>query len=68
MARDTLTGSVPMDVSAVYKGKSSSKGKGEKGKSNGKGKAKDRRIPRRTLMQRCSVTSTTRKVNASETA
>ena len=45
MARDTLTGSVPMDVSAVYKGKSSSKGKGEKGKSSGKGKVQGQKDP-----------------------
>ena len=33
MARDTLTGSVPMDIGAVHKGKG-------KGKSKGKGKEK----------------------------
>ena len=38
----TLTGPVPMDDSAVYKGKSSGEGKGEekKGKTGSKGKAK----------------------------
>ena len=37
MARDTLTGPVPMDIGAVYKGK----GKG-KGKDKGKNKEKDK--------------------------
>ena len=39
MARETLNGPTPMDVSAIYKGK---KGKGKsKGKNDGKGKEKD---------------------------
>ena len=40
MARDTLAGPAPMDVSAVYQGKG--KGKGRKGKGKGKGKDKDK--------------------------
>ena len=39
MARDTLTGPAPMDVSAVYKG--NGKGKGKKSKCKGKGKSKE---------------------------
>ena len=51
MARDTLTGLAPMDVSAVYKGKGKGKGKGKQGKGKVvRGRA--RRIPRGTLMQR----------------
>ena len=38
MARDTLTGPAPIDVSAVCKGKA----KGQKGKGKGKGKGKEK--------------------------
>ena len=48
MARDTLSGPVPMDVSASYKGKG--KGK-EKGKGKANGRTRTRRLLR-TLMQR----------------
>ena len=47
MARDTLTGPAPMDVSAVYKGR--------RARARAKVRARTRttrRIPRRTLMQR----------------
>ena len=43
MARETLNGPTPMDVSAIYKGKKGKekgKGKGEKGKGKSKSKSK----------------------------
>ena len=43
MARDTLTGPAPMDVSAFYKGKGKGKGKRKKGK--GKNMEKEKQIP-----------------------
>ena len=46
MARDTLTGLAPMDVSAVYKGKE------QREEGQGQGARTRRRIPRRTPMQR----------------
>ena len=39
MARETLNGPTPMDVSAIYKGK---KGKGKKGEGKSKGKSDDK--------------------------
>ena len=45
MARETLNGPTPMDVSAVYKGKKGKekgKGKGKKGKGKSKGKSDDK--------------------------
>ena len=42
MAHDTLTGTGPMDVSAVYKGKGKGKGQGKKGKGKGMNKEKDK--------------------------
>ena len=42
MARDTLTGPTPMDVSAVYKGRGKGKGKNCKGKNKNKDKDKDK--------------------------
>ena len=45
MARDTLTGPVPVDVGAVHKGKGKGKGKKGKGKGKDKNKEKDEREP-----------------------
>ena len=45
MARETLNGPTPMDVSAIYKGKKDKekgKGKGKKGKGKSKGKSDDK--------------------------
>ena len=45
MARETLNGPTPMDVSAVYKGKKGKekgKGKGKKGKGKNKGRSDDK--------------------------
>ena len=44
VARDTLQGPAPMDVSAVCKGK----GKGKKGKGKGKGKGKNKEKDKET--------------------
>ena len=41
MARDTLSGPAPMDVSAVHKGSGKGKGKDTGKKGNDKGKLKD---------------------------
>ena len=42
MARETLNGPTPMDVSAIYKGKEKGKEKGKKGKGKSKGKSDDK--------------------------
>ena len=63
VARDILTGLAPMDVRAVHKGKA----KGRRARARTR-RTTRRRIPRRTLMQRWSVTAVTRKVTGCETA
>ena len=42
MARDTLTGPAPMDVSLVYKGNGKGKGKNGEGKGKGKGENEEK--------------------------
>ena len=65
MARETLAGPVLMDVSAAYKGKSKGRGQGQKQWQTSRKRRRTKRIPRRTLTHRGSVTIATAKAAAS---